>query len=683
MKHLLVMGLLLLTTLRLHAQTDTEPLPTPPQVMQLGRGTANTLGWHPDGEVLAVGGMRGLWLYDDALADRAFFEDVGEVSGLAWSPDGERLATLSRDGTLQVWSVTLEPDTVTHEQLWAFNRTTAAPVRSVAWSPEGQRLAVITDSGAQVLDGESGDLLLHLPDLQQVVTWHPDGSQLSGVVDLGEGVGSQIRVWDSVSGAVVDTFISPETQLFWSAVEWSPDGTLLVGITTLPATLHAWQVSTGALLSDIDPVAGEFGAFLDLWWIESGQQLITAERSVFPGYSTVLQRWDTAQWTSMPAGTLPGEIGQFAHRPNSDHWALLTIDGQLMIWSLETATPVQVRSAHGRPPAWLVWSPDSRGLAAANGSGETFTLWEVTLDEQPRSRQAPIPYPRWQLEELRWSGDGRTVFGILSIPQITAPGAFPTAFVLAWDAETGVYAGTLHETPGYVAHDGSGDSLPRHTWNADFTRVVTQQAGAPLTVSRVERENGLLSVGEAMATLEVTDQPVLVRWSPDSTMLAVVTRDPQGETKGWVYDAGSGERINRLRSSFYAALYDLSWSPDSARVALVGSRGIAGSGATEHRLDVLAVNRTADEADYLMTVLDLDTHFYHAWHPGSGALAVTTSSGIGLYRIQEVAMGVDVSPLTSIRDVRIYALAWSPDGAWLAGSHEDGTLRVWEVTEVR
>jgi len=114
-------------------------------------------------------------------------------------------------------------------------------------------------------------------------------------------------------------------------------------------------------------------------------------------------------------------------------------------------------------------------------------------------------------------------------------------------------------------------------------------------------------------------------------------------------------------------------------VALVGRRGIAGSGETEYRLDVLEVDPSSDEAAHITTVLDTDTTFYHAWHPESRAIAVSTSLGVGIYAMETTPIGIDAVPVVTIPNMQVSALAWSPDGRWLAGGHEDGTVRVWDV----
>lgn len=648
--------------------------------MQLGRGTADTLDWHPDGNVLAVGGSLGIWLYDYNLGDLAHFPEAGSVTRLTWSPDGDQLATADLDDTIRLWDVNLDSYLFSLNRSWTFSDDSYA--LRFSWAPAGERLAVITSDEAQVLDVNTGETLLTIPDIEFTLAWHPDGTQIVGVVNLGEEIGEQVRVWDAATGAIVNTYTSAEPHLFWSNIQWSSDGSVLVGVTSIPATLHAWSVETGELLSDVDTLVGEFGAYFDMWWLGDGQQLATLSRSVSPPANTILDVWDTDNWTRLDRGFALGDIRSTAKHPNDDVWVLLTSDSQTITWGLEEAKPLQVRSVHSQTPRILAWSSDNQYLAAASSIGESIGIWDVTIPDQPQSQIATIPYQGWNLDELRWSANDDTLIGFLSIPQITAPGAFPTAFIVDWDTQTGEFLGTIQETPGYVAHDGSGDYLPRYTWSEDFTRVVTEINDQPLTISTVGGENGFLSPDEEITTIEVVDDPSEIIWSPDNLLLAVITRDPQGETSAWVYNAETGALVNRLRPSFFTDLYDISWSPDSSMVALVGRRGIAGSGETEYRLDVLDVDPSSDEAAHITTVLDTDTTFYHAWHPESRAIAVSTSLGVGIYDIEATPLGIDAVPVVIIPNMQVFALAWSPDGRWLAGGHEDGTVRVWDVGDV-
>ncbi|HEX2619551.1 MAG TPA: WD40 repeat domain-containing protein, partial [Phototrophicaceae bacterium] len=477
MNRFILLCLTLLTTIQLHPQTDADLPLIPPQIMQLGRGTAVTLDWHPDGDVLAVGGSLGIWLYDDNLEDLAHFSDASSVTWLAWSPYGNQLATSDQDNTVKLWDVNLDSDLFNLNRSWKFSDD-SSPLRFY-WAPEGERLAVITSDGAQVFDVDNGETFLTIPDLEFTFAWHPDGTQIAGMIDLGEEIGEQVRVWDATTGEIVNTYTSADPYLFWSNIQWSPDGSVLVGITSVPATLHVWSMETGDLLNDVDTFAGEFSVYFDMWWIGDGEQLVTVSRSISPPASSILDVWNTENWTPSDTGFLPGDVRSIKKRPNVNTWALLTSDGQIELRNLTDSEPLQVRAVYSQPSHLLTWSSDNQHLAGANSIGESISIWDVTIPDQPQMHIATIPYRACYLDELRWSASDDTLIGFLSIHEITAPGAFSTAFILKWDSQTGELLRTLHETPGYVAHDGSGDYLPGYTWSDDFTRVVTEISDQP------------------------------------------------------------------------------------------------------------------------------------------------------------------------------------------------------------
>ena len=65
------------------------------------------------------------------------------VNAVAWSPDGKRIASSSRDHTVQVW------DAVDGGHVYTYQGH-SSNVHTVAWSPDGKRIA--SASGAYFQD---------------------------------------------------------------------------------------------------------------------------------------------------------------------------------------------------------------------------------------------------------------------------------------------------------------------------------------------------------------------------------------------------------------------------------------------------------------------------------------------------------------------------------------------------
>src|SRR5690606_24038616 len=121
---------------------------------------------------------------------------------------------------------------------------------------------------------------------------------------------------------------------------------------------------------------GEFSAYFDMWWLDDSQQLVTVSRYVSPPANSILEVWDTDNWTPLDRGFSLGDIRSIAKRPSVDVWAGLTWDSQMMIWGLEEPEPLQVRSVHSQPSHILAWSSDNQYLAVASSIGESISIWD-------------------------------------------------------------------------------------------------------------------------------------------------------------------------------------------------------------------------------------------------------------------------------------------------------------------
>jgi len=679
MKSLFLLCLTLLLTMPIHGQNYDDRVPVPDQVMALGRGTASALDWHPDGEVLAVGARTGVWLYDESLDDLIHFDALDWIINLSWSSTGDMLATLDNEGILNIWAVTFDPYTFNLQQTWSFGNTGENFISNLVWSSDQFRLAVVNATGARVLDVRTGQEVLHIPDVKYNVTWHPDGTQLAGAVDLVDNMGEQIRVWDAVTGDSVTDYISPEPYLYWSDIQWSPDGSVLVGLTSVPGTLHAWDMETSELLSDVDTFSGEFSALFEMWWSDDGQQLFAMSRYVSGRAVTRLIAWDTSDWTTMDRPGNFDSIWKIDKRPRSNMLTFLTSDSQIVMWDMDESNIVHVRSDHAQPPKMLAWSPDSQYLAGANSHSEIIQVWNMSDVPQ---MQSITRTDQWlDMEAMRWNMDSTAIRTVLENFGFTAPGTQLTGYVVELHVQNDE-SQRLHETGGHIPHphDDSDSYLPFSNWSDDFMRMATVLDHEPITLWTVgTSENGALYIDENISTIANDTYDPQVFWSPDNTMLAVIKRNEVDETSAWVYDADTGALIHRLRPSFPATVYDISWSPDSTMVALFGRRGIAGSGETEYRLDIKVIDSSTKEAEHILSILDINATFSHAWHPNSQVIAVNLSTGIHLYPIESVPMGIRPAKIASTSDMQVSTLAWSPGGEWLAGSHADGTIRIWDV----
>ena len=266
------------------AELPRVPL-SPDTQTTLSLGKIYALAFSPQGSSLAVGGERGLGVYDLNTRQVDYIgtsseKHSGAVVGVAFSSDGSWLASASVDGSTRIWRV-----------------STGAPFQKILLNEPFYMLAVDYDPDADLIASASNDFLVHVNQRNNAgtrfilqghtapvfaVRYAQDGAYLvTGSADR------TVRVWSTLDGsplqilsghldAVADVDFSPDNTLVASA-SW--DGTVRVwdwqesaekfvlyghdapvlgvrffpqggGLVSVDAngTLLAWRLSDGALV---------------------------------------------------------------------------------------------------------------------------------------------------------------------------------------------------------------------------------------------------------------------------------------------------------------------------------------------------------------------------------------------------------------------------------------------------
>ncbi|GAQ80939.1 hypothetical protein KFL_000660340 [Klebsormidium nitens] len=120
-------------------------------------GFGNTVGWHPDGKLMAVPGAENQILVIDRVSGEVAFSlsdiHTQAVATLAWSPNGRYLASADRDQVVLIW------DMAKRDVLGRYDHV--ADISGLAWRPGGNDLAV-ADWGGNYGIWESA-IPFHLP----------------------------------------------------------------------------------------------------------------------------------------------------------------------------------------------------------------------------------------------------------------------------------------------------------------------------------------------------------------------------------------------------------------------------------------------------------------------------------------------------------------------------------------
>ncbi|KAL3617829.1 hypothetical protein CASFOL_038150 [Castilleja foliolosa] len=103
----------------------------------------NILSWSPDGEMLAVPGLKNdVVMYDRDTAERLFSlrgDHLQPICFLSWSPNGKYMATSGLDKQILIWDVGKKQD-IERQKL-------SECISWMAWKPSGNALAVIDVMG--------------------------------------------------------------------------------------------------------------------------------------------------------------------------------------------------------------------------------------------------------------------------------------------------------------------------------------------------------------------------------------------------------------------------------------------------------------------------------------------------------------------------------------------------------
>ncbi len=289
-----------------------------------GLEQAHSVAFSSDGKELAVGGISGIYLFDnsksgapDLLQTGAWahsvafvpgtssfaaglFDDTvkiwaspdrrllrtlsgphGWVRSISFSRDGSLVAAASDDNTIRVWSADQGSPILTLTE-------NIVGIRSVALSPDGRLVAgAMGDKTLRIWSVPEGKLLFTLAghtDWVRCVVFSPDGRLLAS-----SGFDMTVRLWDVTTGQLLHTLIGHTSSVL--GLSFSPDGTILASGST-DTTVRLWRVADGALLQVL---RGHTGFVYSVAFSPDGKTLASGASD------NTVRLWDVDTWLAMPA----------------------------------------------------------------------------------------------------------------------------------------------------------------------------------------------------------------------------------------------------------------------------------------------------------------------------------------------------------------------------------------------
>ncbi|PKO11610.1 MAG: hypothetical protein CVU39_28425 [Chloroflexi bacterium HGW-Chloroflexi-10] len=590
----------------------------------------------------------------------------GSPTSLAVSPDGQWLAVSTQFGVY-----------LYHASTFAEFWFTPLPEKAghVIFDPKSEHLGVVSDAAIIILDVGSGKMLARLEGAGDSFAWSPDGQRLVS----GSGC-EQVTVWDPNNGASLKELSSDKCSEGYSGIKvaWAADGRIY-GV-SMGTKILAWEGDTYVPVEDFSAEGAKDTWISVLLAAPVGNLLVQYDNMGLPNIAIVDTKQD--RQIHLLDQQIGGPITAPAWAPDGQHLAVeYGMDtGLILIWNAQTGQVEQKIEGYYTAPG-LGWSPDGKTLfgpqtldgqinavAVSNGkvlrslgghsSVGTFLTW--THEGLASTNGAAITW--WNPvsgESLRQEMVGTYHEWVSSWPP-TGPGTY-----LFTGDQTHQVGSVSSKRP--LASDNN--SYPFHTawsWDgshlADPTHVWDAGTGK------------LLSQLQDPAQQHTPDQ---VAWSPDGKRLA--SADSLNMQPPVIWDAQTGKVLFTLQvetGELKPLWLGLAWSPDGKKLAAVGALMHLDSGADEGM--ILIWNAETGKQEQLLTTGMNDYRLWTvAWSPDGRFMAVgSTGSDIFLWDMTSSQPLAKLGGHTDISD----QLAWSPAGNRLASVARDGTLQIWDLS---
>ena len=629
----------------------------------MGRGSLLDVDINPTGELVAVSGGIGTWIYEIGHSEPLDYFAGGITYGVEWSPDGRYLAVRELQSVL-VWDVSA--GSVYRRYGLDFGLRD-----HLTWSNDGQRLAVGTfRNGVRVFDLATGKTLhsWYAARDAAVVKFSADGHYLAaGSQDEDSSLG-QIRIWDVVTGKLMMLIETDQVRI--SSLAWSSDATQLFTADD-EQMLTVWDL-TGAFDTvvefddDGEVIAGvpelnsdsftieELDLVLDLEWSSDGTTLRIVDQSG-------IYRLGSQSRMVQAAMTIPGATA-LDYRLDLMLFASVHPDGSLQFWDANSDDRTGIIGGHLAEQNDLVWQPGT-GFVASGGRDGRVLIWDVKSTFQNRTvngelfitlklaGELPVGALAPVISDLAYAPNGQF------LAARTDDGSVQIMNTSNWDWEPWIIQGQPEPGAGQVAWSTDSMLLAWDVHHEISPTIEIQGFGFDLHRSLVGHE-------VSITALAFRPDP----FSSGRYQLTSGTAD--GQVIFW--DVNNSRAI-RVIQAFSERVNALAWSADGALLAVAGDDGSDFPGR-----NFIRIYNSAGTRIYEFEMPGPDEARSLAWSSDGRMLA--SGGSFGQVQIWDFRLRTLVVNLEGHTQA-VTGLAWAPEELVLISSARDGTIRIWGLPE--
>jgi WD40 repeat protein len=557
----------------------------------------------------------------DNIHEKNKFDTGNEiVTSISFSPDSQFIATVGKDGKLQLWNL---PGQIIKEIQAHDGKISGA--NSVTFSPDGKRIATSgEDQKVKFFDAVSGELSKTLSEKESGIksaSFSPDGKKIAT-----SGYYGIARIWDLSGKQLPITLKGYKESDKITSITFSPDRKTIATAAD-DGTVRLWDLS-GKELSKITPHKGK--AVLSVRFSPDGKLFATAGKDNIP------RIWNLSGKEQKKLEGHQGLVSFVSFSPDGKRLVTTSEDGTVRVWDLLSGQEIYQFKGHERNVLSASFSPDGQYLASAGKDGKT-RIWN--LSDQQKTQTTQFKGHQSDVNTLSISPDGTRM----------ASGD-NNGFVRLWDLSTNKQIGKEFKADNrgrVLSITFSPDSKFLISGGEEGIAKIWDLSGQLIRQLKEKQGNSFISSlsfssdGKYIATTGANQTPKI--WSWDGEKIAKKIATLEGH-QGLVYQVSFHPKQELIATAAWDGTIGLwKWSDNKVNKIKIWPG---------HQGKIRSLSFSSD-GKYLATGDD------------NSELKVWDLSGqekLKLFSYQR----------------EIQAVAFSSDGKYIATGGKDGTVKLWD-----